>query len=78
MDLENKEIKIPPITFDSVIQYDSTDFQKVLRNMSNLSDVIEIKNTGDFLILECVGSYCEQQTIIKKNNKNVSDSSNQN
>lgn len=38
MDLEEKVMTIPDITFDTVIQYDSSDFQKVLRNMNNISD----------------------------------------
>ena len=42
MDLNQENIQIPPIQFESVITLPSNNFQKICRDMFNLSDNIEI------------------------------------
>jgi len=42
----------------------SGDFQKVCRDMYNLSDVIEIKSIRGQLILDCKGDFANQETIM--------------
>ena len=64
MDLNNGNIKIPPAQFSSVITMKSTDFQKICRDMVNISDEIEIKAVDNSLILTCKGEFAEQETVI--------------
>tara|TARA_Y100000389_G_scaffold103140_1_gene100039 strand:- start:7209 stop:8042 length:834 start_codon:yes stop_codon:yes gene_type:complete len=64
MDLNAGHIKIPPAQFSSVITMKSTDFQKICRDMVNISDEIEIKAVDSSLILTCKGEFAEQETVI--------------
>ena len=64
MDLNNGNIRIPPAQFTSVITMKSTDFQKICRDMVNISDEIEIKAVDSSLILTCKGEFAEQETVI--------------
>ena len=41
----------------------SQDFQKICRDMHNLSDTIEIKSVGQQLIFSCNGDFASQETI---------------
>lgn len=64
LDLQRTELSIPPAKFTSVITMCAADFQKICRDMYNLSDVIEIKSVGEQLIFSCKGDFAEQETII--------------
>ena len=69
LDIENSNIEIPPTQFNSVVNLTSSDFQKICRNMSKISDTIEIKNIDNQLILTCHGDFCSQETVISANNE---------
>lgn len=64
LDLDNPQISIDPTEFNSVITMPSTDFQKICRDMSNVSDLVEIKNICNQLIFSCKGDFCSQETIL--------------
>ena len=64
LDLDNSNMEIPPVEFNSVITLPSADFQKVCRDISNLSDTVEITNTDNKLILSCRGDFCEHEIIL--------------
>lgn len=72
MDLNNKQIDIPKAEFESVITMPSVDFQKICRDMSNISEEIEIKSVGDQLIFSCKGQFAEQETSIGTSNGGLS------
>lgn len=67
MDLPQDRVNIPPQQFDSVITMPSVDFQKICRDMSNLSETIEIQNVGSRLVFSCVGDFADQETILTEN-----------
>lgn len=67
LDLDNKKICIDAADFNSVITLPSIDFQKICRDMNNIADFVEIKNTNNQLILSCKGDFCSQETIITDN-----------
>ena len=50
----------------------SIDFQKICRDMNNLSDEIEIKSLKEQLIFSCKGGWAEQETIIGSSNNGMS------
>tara|TARA_Y100000389_G_scaffold195238_1_gene226379 strand:- start:19275 stop:20111 length:837 start_codon:yes stop_codon:yes gene_type:complete len=64
LDLNNGKMKIPPAQFSSVITMKSNDFQKICRDMINISDEMEIKAVDKHLILTCKGEFAEQETIL--------------
>jgi len=64
LDLPEEKINIPPATFNSVISMPSSDFQKYIRDMHNLSNNVEIKSTNEMLFLSCKGDFAEQETIL--------------
>jgi proliferating cell nuclear antigen len=64
MDLNDQVISVPPAKFSSVITMKATDFQKICRDMNNISDEIEIKAVAGQLILTCQGEFAHQETIL--------------
>ena len=64
MDLNEETIQIPPAQFTSVITMPSSDFQKICRDMHNLSDAMEIRSAGSQLVFRCKGDFAQQETIM--------------
>ena len=64
MDHHVDNIQIPSVEFESVITMPSTDFQKIIRDMHNYADLIDIKSVEEHLIFSCKGDFCCQETII--------------
>ena len=52
-----EELDIPNVTFSSIINLPSSDFQKIVRDLSCISERIEIKSVGNELIFKCKGSF---------------------
>tara|TARA_B100000900_G_C20590040_1_gene721213 strand:- start:30 stop:836 length:807 start_codon:yes stop_codon:yes gene_type:complete len=55
------ELEIPDITFDSVINMPSSDFQKIIRDLANISEKLEINSINDELIFKCNGTYAKAE-----------------
>ena len=49
----------------------SACLQKIIRDMHNLAEYIEIKNIGNKLILSCQGEFCCQETILATEVQNI-------
>lgn len=73
LDLDVHEYTIPPVAFGAEVILPSTYFQKIVRDMSYLSDRVEIKNIGRQLILSCSGNFCQQETILRDTDEPVRD-----
>ena len=58
---EPEELEVPDVKFSSVINLPSSDFQKIIRDLSNISERLEIKSVGNELIFKCQGPFanCE-------------------
>lgn len=56
---DEEDLDVPPLDFSSIINLPSSDFQKIIRDLSNLSDRLEIKSVGDELIFKCKGPFAE-------------------
>ena len=39
----------------------SSDFQKIVRDLANISEKLEIKSVGDELIFKCIGQYAKAE-----------------
>lgn len=68
IDLNEENIKIPPTEFESVITMPSSGFQKLCKDMVNISEKVEIRSVGKQLIFTCKGEFAEQETIVGENN----------
>lgn len=62
---EHEELEVPHVTFSSVLNMPSSDFQKIIRDLSCISDKIEIRsivgNDGAELIFKCRGGFAEAE-----------------
>ena len=64
MKVDETSYQIPPAQFESIITMPSSEFNKICRDMSNLTDIIEIKSVGSQLIFSCKGDFATQETIM--------------
>ena len=62
---DHEELELPNVTFSSILNLPSTDFQKIIRDLSSISDKIEIRSVigkdGVELIFKCRGSFAEAE-----------------
>lgn len=77
LDLDNPKITINPADFNYEIMLQSADFQKICRDMSNIAEVVEIKNIGNQLILSCKGDFCSQETVLADNENSCNKNNNE-
>jgi proliferating cell nuclear antigen len=71
LDLENTNFEIPSARFNTVITLPSNDFQKICRDINNLSEYVEIKNVNNQLIFDCLGDFCSQEIVISDSDQTV-------
>ena len=62
---DNDELAVPDVKFSSVLNLPSVDFQKIIRDLSCISDKIEIKSIatsdGVELIFKCTGGFAQAE-----------------
>lgn len=63
IELDINPIEIPPVQFSSIITMPATDFQKIVRDMHSLGEIVEIQSAAAELVFRCKGDYAEQETI---------------
>ena len=64
LDISEDELSIPPAKFETELTLPSSDFQKIIRDMTNIGENIEIKSVGTSLILNCDGDFANQETVL--------------
>jgi|TARA_B110001469_G_C9553617_1_gene274630 proliferating cell nuclear antigen len=67
LDISDNEISIPSVTFETELSFPSGDFQKLIRDMTNIGDTIDIKSVGNTLLLNCQGDFAQQETTLTEN-----------
>jgi proliferating cell nuclear antigen len=58
---ENEELEYPNVKFSSIINLPSSDFQKIIRDLSGISDKLDIKSVGNELIFKCQGQFASAE-----------------
>ena len=58
---DNEELEVPEVKFASILNLPSTDFQKIIRDLSIISDKLEIKSVGNELIFKCQGQFANAE-----------------
>jgi proliferating cell nuclear antigen len=71
IDLDRQEMNIDPAAFNNVITLPSNDFMKLIRDMNNIADYVEIQNIKNQLIFQCKGDFCHQETILSDSEDKV-------
>ena len=56
-----EEMAYPDVNFSSIINLPSSDFQKIVRDLSCISDKLEIKSVGNELIFKCQGTFASAE-----------------
>ena len=64
MEIDIEKFNIPPEEFESEITMPAPDFQKIIKDIAGLSDIIEIKSVGTTLVFSCDGDFASQETEI--------------
>jgi len=67
LDIDEDHIQVPQIPLDVCTVMQSIDFQRICRDMNNLSNEITITRTGDRFVCSCVGDFANQETILTCN-----------
>jgi proliferating cell nuclear antigen len=52
-----EELSYPEVEFSSVIHLPSQDFQKIIRDLSSISDKVEIESVENELLFKCTGNF---------------------
>jgi proliferating cell nuclear antigen len=62
---DSDELAVPDVKFSSILNLPSADFQKIIRDLSGISDKIEIKSIatadGIELIFKCIGGFAQAE-----------------
>lgn len=66
------ELNIPIVSYNYIINILSTDFQKIVRDLSNVSEKLEIKAIDKTLIFKCAGNFAQAEIIRTESEGNMS------
>ena len=58
---DQDRLDIPNVEFSSILNMPSSDFQKIIRDMANISDKIEIKSSGNELLFSACGQFARAE-----------------
>lgn len=58
---DEEELDLPNLEFSSIINMPSCDFQKIVRDLANISEKLEIKSINSELIFKCSGQYANSE-----------------
>jgi proliferating cell nuclear antigen len=65
---DTDEFEEPYVSFSSVINLPSSDFQKIIRDLSCISERLEIKSIGNELIFKCDGQFATAEVKREESN----------
>ena len=68
---DNEELEVPDVKFASILNLPSTDFQKIIRDLSIISDKLEIKSVGSELIFRAQGPFAKAEIRKMENSGNM-------
>jgi len=70
-DIDEYEIEIPPTKFNTVINMPSPFFNKIIRDLNSLGDVVEVKSINKKLILNTLGETVGDEIEIGESDNGV-------
>ena len=72
MDIPRENVEIPNLVFNSIITMPSVDFQKLCRDLHNISNTVDIKSINNKLIFSSNGNIGSVEHVILENNNTMS------
>lgn len=66
IELDCDEIEIQDVDFETVVTIPSVYFQRICRDMSDISNFMRIRNEDGTITFECTGDFASQKTVIGK------------
>jgi proliferating cell nuclear antigen len=70
---EEEELQVPEVNYSAIIHMPSSGFQKIVRDLTGLSDRIKIESVGDDLIFSCTGPFASSRIFRTEQKSNMSD-----
>jgi len=64
LDIDTSEIEVKETDINCIVTMPSNDFQRLCREMSNISDIVNITCDNKTLTFSCEGDFANQETII--------------
>ena len=64
-------MQVPNVKFSSIINIPSIDFQKIIRDLANISEKLEIKSVNNELIFICNGQYAKAEIRRTESNNSM-------
>tara|TARA_Y100000816_G_scaffold276281_1_gene245310 strand:+ start:684 stop:1496 length:813 start_codon:yes stop_codon:yes gene_type:complete len=58
---DHEELDVPNVHFSSILNMPSSDFQKIIRDLSIISEKLELKSCGSELIFKCRGQFAQAE-----------------
>jgi proliferating cell nuclear antigen len=71
IDPDTEELVVPDVEYSTIINLPTTDFQKIIRDLNNISDRIEIKSVGNDLIFSCEGNFASSRILRSESDGNM-------
>lgn len=71
IETEIQELQCPCITYSAIITLPSNDFQKIIRDLSSISEKLEIKSVGNELIFKSEGSFAKSEIVREETENNM-------
>jgi len=65
LDINDDRIEMPDVPIESITTLTSVDFQRLCRDMGNISTNVMIHRSGNTLALSCKGDFADQSTSIE-------------
>lgn len=65
LDINEDRIDIPKVDIEVITVMTSMDFQRICRDMGNLSNDVSISRSGTELKIACEGDFANQETVIE-------------
>jgi proliferating cell nuclear antigen len=66
LDLDDNSISIPKIDFGCIILFPSTEFQRNIRDLSNVAEYVDIKVDSQEFVMSAKGDFATQKLIFRE------------
>ena len=64
LDIDDDRIEVPPVNMNVVTVMPSVDFQRINRDMNNISTEVSIHRKNNNFIISCKGDFANQETVL--------------
>jgi proliferating cell nuclear antigen len=75
---EEEELEVPEVNYSAIIHMPSAGFQKIIRDLTGLSDRIKIESVGDDLIFSSVGPFSTARIFRREQSSDTLDPTDKN